>query len=316
MDNLLGEIDGFFSAGELTYLWERGLVEGRKCGCGALLRDCALWSTVLKVAFGEPYTDEVDPRRVVSWQHDAVRVRHAWRLLRHHPGISTGSPALDSYVEVLGRLYPAISEVTGARVIVDSSKRPSDAAVLRLVRGVDPYFVHLVRDPRAVAYSWRRRKAQPDRDRPAELVPHGPADSTTSWVGWNLAAEALTRRNGPGRSTLLRYEDFVANPRRTLVELAALVGERPHDLPLDGERTAKLGGNHTSSGNPSRFKTGTIELREDTEWLTQQARADRVVATTLALPLLRRYGYPLRPKAPGSLPARANERARAGATKR
>jgi len=34
LGNILGEIDGFFSAGELHYLWERSLVEGRACGCG------------------------------------------------------------------------------------------------------------------------------------------------------------------------------------------------------------------------------------------------------------------------------------------
>lgn len=34
LDSILGELDGVFSAGELHYLWERGLLEHRTCGCG------------------------------------------------------------------------------------------------------------------------------------------------------------------------------------------------------------------------------------------------------------------------------------------
>ena len=30
LDNLLGQIPGFFSAGELRYVWERGLIDGRQ----------------------------------------------------------------------------------------------------------------------------------------------------------------------------------------------------------------------------------------------------------------------------------------------
>ncbi|MFN2490073.1 MAG: sulfotransferase [Actinomycetota bacterium] len=295
MDNLLGELDGFFSAGELTYLWERGLLEGRRCGCGALVRACPVWSSVLARGWGEPFDAALDPDEVVSWQREAVRVRHTLQLLRRSPAGAGRNDALGRYVTVTSRLLASIADVTGARVIVDSSKRPSDAALLRLVPGVTPYFVQLVRDPRAVAYSWRRRKAQPDRNRPAELVQHAPVDSTLSWLGWNLAAEALRRRYDPARSLLLRYEDFVARPRDALLAMAHLVGEDPADLPLEGAKTARLAPNHTVSGNPSRFKTGTVELREDTEWTGSQRRADRITATTLSLPLLARYDYPLRP---------------------
>ena len=294
MDNLLGAIDGFFSVGELTYLWQRGLVEGRRCGCGALVRDCELWSEVLQRA-GAAAPSEDDPETVVAWQRDTVRVRHTWGLLRRRAAPGDTS-SLDAYVDVSARIYRALADATGARVIVDSSKRPSDAALLRLVPGVSPFYVQLVRDPRAVAYSWRRRKAQLDRDRPAELVQHGPVDSTLSWLGWNAAAETLRRRHDPARSMLLRYEDFVARPRDALVRMAELTGERPAELPLEGERTARLAANHTVSGNPSRFKTGTVELRADDEWKTSQSTLDRVAVTALALPLLGRYGYPLRPR--------------------
>jgi hypothetical protein len=298
MDNLLGGLDGFFSVGELSYFWERGLLEGRRCGCGALIKECEVWSATLKEAFGDPFTDEVDPAAVVRWQRDAARIRHTWRLLRRDSA-PPGTP-LRAYADVMSRFYRALAHVTGARVIVDSSKRPSDAAVLRLVPRVDAHYVQLVRDPRAVAYSWRRRKAQLDKVQPADLVPHGPVDSTLHWTGWNLAADALRRRHHAGKSLLLRYEDFIEAPRAALAAMARLVGEDPADMPLVGERTARLSVNHTVSGNPSRFTTGAVELRRDDEWVTHQRRGDRVVSTALALPLLGRYGYPVRPTAPSS----------------
>ena len=40
IDNILGEIDGFFSVGELYHLWGRGLVQERRCGCGVPPRQC------------------------------------------------------------------------------------------------------------------------------------------------------------------------------------------------------------------------------------------------------------------------------------
>src|SRR4028119_1802817 len=57
---------------------------------------------------------------------------------------------------VLERLYRAIQRVSGAGVIVDSSKRFSYAVLLSLLPFGDLRVVHLVRDSRAVAYSWAR----------------------------------------------------------------------------------------------------------------------------------------------------------------
>jgi hypothetical protein len=93
----------------------------------------------------------------------------------------------------------------------------------------------------------------------------------------------------------LRYEDFMSSPRDVLRALAELVDEHPAQLPFVAERTVQLGGNHTVSGNPSRFKVGTVELRDDDEWRAKQSKFDRIIVTSLALPFLRRYGYAVRP---------------------
>jgi Sulfotransferase family len=288
LDNILGELDGFFSTGELHYLWERGLLEGRLCGCGRSLLDCEVWSQVLLRAFGDR---RPDPKAVVEWQRRTIRTRHTWRLLRDGAPPGDGR-ALDAYQDVADRLYRAIAEVTGARIIVDSSKRPSDGALLRRLPSVDPYFVHLIRDPRGVVYSWRRQKRELDVDRRATMPRQGLLQTVMGWAGLNLAADAV-RRRAAERSLLVRYEDLVAQPRQTIAAIAKLVGESEDALPLLGEGAVRLSRNHTVAGNPSRFTVGVVEVRPDTEWRMRMPRRQSVLVTGLALPLLVRYGYPV-----------------------
>lgn len=295
IDNSLGAVDGVFSAGELHYIWRRGILERRRCGCGQPIVGCDLWTRTLHDAYGDCDLMEL-AGEMVGLQQEWVRVRHTWRLLRHRRPIV--QPGLGGYLTRLGELYGAIVRVTGARLVVDSSKRPSDAAALRLIEGIEPYFVHLVRDPRAVAFSWQRRKVQPDRGAPAEMVRHSTARSGVNWMLWNLAAESLRRRL-PGRSLLIRYEDFVADPRAMLQSMLALADEDPSTLPLEDGHTVRLTRNHTVSGNPSRFATGPVRVREDSEWRVAQSATARRLTTALCMPLLRRYDYPVRVRRPG-----------------
>ena len=292
LDTLLGELPGFFSTGELRSIWERGLVERRWCGCGLPVPDCPVWSEVLERM--RPDADaELDPRVVMRWQKEAFRVRHTRKLLRARTADELGPPG-PQYGRVVAALYRAIAETTQAQVIVDSSKVPSDSALLRLLPDVQSFFVQLVRDPRAVAVSWKRANQLKDQDPPKAMETHGPVFSTVTWLGWNLLAEAIRRRS-PAPSLLLRYEDLVADPRGALKRISELVDGPPVPSDFLEERTATLGANHTVSGNPVRFSTGRISLTEDRQWVTTLPRGEGLLISGLASPLLRRYGYPLVP---------------------
>jgi sulfotransferase family protein len=290
VDNVLNEVDGFFSGGEIRYLWER-LLEGRLCGCRRRFQDCPIWSRALESGFGVPEGDQIDVREVASWQRDSLRLERLFHVLRVADGRTTGSRSLQAFAEVTQRLYRALCDVTGAQVIVDSSKRASNAAMLGMLDDVSPYYVHLVRDPRAVAYSRQRRKLNPDRTDPGYMDVNGIMNTAISWWVWNLTAEAVTRRQEPGRVTLLRYEDFVAEPLRTTAMLVRLVDEGEQVLPFMDETTVRLSGNHTVSGNPVRFVDGAVQIQEDDEWRSRMAMPQRTAITLMTLPLLARYGY-------------------------
>ncbi|BBH65237.1 sulfotransferase family protein [Actinoplanes sp. OR16] len=282
VDNILNSYENVFSTGELFYLWRRGLVQKRKCGCGARFAACELWAEILDVAYG---SDQPDPEAVDELQKRITRVRHT-------PSLASG-PLTDEgeeYRRLLARLYHAIGEVTGAKLIVDSSKVPSGAALLPRMRGVEPYLLHMVRDPRAVTHSWMRPTPQLDRPKPQLMQQHKPADSTMHWLVWNAFAERLYRAY-PNRHRMLRYEDFAAAPRRTVEELLEFSGTPVTESPFLDDSTVRLEPNHTVSGNPSRFRTGEIALRADERWRADQRTGPRLAVTALALPMLHRYGY-------------------------
>jgi hypothetical protein len=289
LDNALGSIEGLFSTGELHKLWSGAILRGAGCGCGQPVVQCPVWSQVLsRVGLGD---GQVDPREVWRWQLGEARVVHTPRLLRSGPSQLQARPDLARYRELMAALHRAIVGVTGADVIVDSSKTPADAAILSTMPEIDLTVVHLVRDPRAVAHSWQRRRSTNDPHRQEQMFRLNPAISTVRWDLTNLVGEQVRRRVGPGASMVVRYEDFVERPRDVVAQILELASEEGRVPPFVDAHTVRLTSNHTVWGNRSRFLTGEIRLQADEEWRRGAPLLHRGLVTALALPWLGHYGY-------------------------
>jgi sulfotransferase family protein len=291
LDRILGQLNGFFSVGELCNLWDRGLLAHRRCGCGVPVDQCPTWTAILAGGFGR-LPDEAEATRVLKLRAAFVRVRHIPRVLATRWLGRSGAD--DELLGVLARLYRAVQQQTGCRVLVDSSKAPLYAELLARIPSIDLYVVHLVRDPRATAYSWLRRKELPDFGDVRQMQRLRPLRASGLWTLWQTMSELLMGRRS-GRYLRLRYEDFVAEPQGSVRRIAALVGEEPAALPFVSPAAARLGVTHSVSGNPNRFETGAVQLRPDTEWVDRLARSHRALVTAVTWPLLLRYRYPLRP---------------------
>jgi hypothetical protein len=285
--NALGQIEGFFSGGELNFIWKHTLIENRLCGCGRPARECPFWGPVFESEFGGQ--SEALAREMMRLQYSGARTRHIPMMLTEG-GRRKIRARLGEFLDNTGRLYESIQSVAGSRVIVDTSKEPAYGYALGMVPGIDLRVLHLVRDPRAAAYSWAKKKRQPDSTEREFMHRKTPTQSAVLWDAWNAAIEALWRRM-PASYLRLRYEDFIADPRRSFGEILNLTDEKDAELPLVGERDVKLGISHTVSGNPNRFDTGTVELRQDRAWQEQMKSRDRALVTALTLPLLARYHY-------------------------
>jgi hypothetical protein len=299
LTQILDQVDGVTGSGELRFLWERGLLEDRLCGCGKHFSHCPVWKAVIDEAFGGPRG--VDAQAAVADLAGPSRVRRLPRLLLAARRGRAGPGLGPDQVARLQRLYQAIPAVTGAAVVVDSSKLPPYGQLLHQVAGIELYVVHLVRDPRAAAFSWTRKKALPDRGEGAVMASQGVGRSAVLWTIWNGTTELLWGRHG-NRYLRLRYEDLVADLRGSVAQVLDLVGLGVGDDSFLGAGTVTLGVTHSVAGNPGRLVHGSVPVRLDDEWARKMPRRDKALVTALTWPLLLRYRYPLR-AVPGKVSA-------------
>ena len=283
LHDILGQIDNFFAIGELRYVWERGLVKNRLCGCGSPIQKCEHWKAVLNEAYGGlAHIDAAKMSRLT----ESFRIQHLpliWIPSLRQKKLSY----LREYLDTLGKLYQAIQSITGCRVIVDSSKTPSYGYLLRLIPNVELYVLHFMRDSRAVAYSWTKKKLFQPGDYMARKTPF---ESAIQWSLRNLTTEIFLPRTA-NRCMTIRYEDFVNHPKESVAGILNLLGEEGANLPFLEDHTVELKVNHSVFGNPVRFQTGPVHLRLDEQWKKKMKGMHKTTVTAVTWPLLLRYQY-------------------------
>jgi hypothetical protein len=291
IERLIGQLPGACPVGELVHLWERGIAKGERCGCGRPFRQCPFWQQVSQTAFGG--WDQVDVHRIAALRLRVDRNRFIPALARRDlgPGLRQ---RLEDYTSYYARLYAAITAVSGCQLVVDSSKHPSLAHCLRWRTDIDLRVLHIVRDSRAVAYSWSRQVSRPDTDSESYMTRYSPATAAGQWNAQNAAFHLLARRGCP--TMRLRYEDFVTGPEAAIHRVADFAGLPPQAgypfLGADGTSCwAELDRAHSASGNPMRFAAGKITISPDERWRTSMSKAQQRTVTALTFPLLTGYGY-------------------------
>ena len=278
---LLGRSGGSFVAGELRYVWTRGYLQNQLCGCGEPFRGCEFWRNVIGEAYGR--FDRVPVKELASLQRTVGQMWHLPALLSP-VGSRARRSATRGYAQHLARLCSAILRVSGADTLVDSSKLPTYCYLLTRMADAEVRLIHLVRDSRAVAFSFLRKKPKPDIHwKQAYMRRFSPFESSLDWNFLNIGME-LVRGRGV-RSDLVRYEDLALDPDAVLGRLTSSSGNGSRGREID------LGVNHSVSGNPLRFSQGTVTVRPDREWTMRMKRGDRSMVTAMTWPLLVRYGY-------------------------
>ena len=217
----LGNCEGVFFAGELDRWLPRNGVPRRE---GEELH--RLWSEVREradvppellgapTAWLERSSTLFDPRK---W----LRRR---RLRARYRAASAG-------------LYRAVSETTGAPLLVDSSHYPVRARELQAADGIDLHILYLMRDPQGVVASMDRRDVP---ERRFGLL----RANAYLWLT-SLFSALVFLRQPRDRRVFVRYEDFVADPPRVLEAILRSAGratavpdrtELSTGLPFHGNR--------------------------------------------------------------------------------
>ncbi len=299
IERILGQSEGLFAAGEVYRIWTCGFLENWLCGCGKPFRECEVWRRVCEAAGARGKC--IDPVDMERLQNELCHSR--WVSLRAwlSADLERAGRKAASYLDAMIELYRAIHRVTGCRVVIDSSKSSVYPYHLMRSEQADVYVVHLVRDPRAVAYSWQRKKFLVQKGGYFRRIP--PTRVALSWIGTQLATSHLYSRN-PGRYLLVRYEDFIRHPRRWTGRILSMVGESGQSPPFTND-AVRLAAGHGIGGNSVRFDNGTVRLIPDDEWKQNLSLGNRIWIGALTMPLLLRYGYapvPARGSVRGDIP--------------
>jgi hypothetical protein len=288
LGELLDRVPDVIHAGELVAFWRR-YTQRELCSCGKPLPDCEFWSSVVSEAFGELLPGRAEffaqqERRFVGPR--ALRLLYSTRR-------AAGSAAAHELFRERNRLYAAVSRVSGSSWIVDASTDAEFGACAAALGTAAIDIVHIVRDPRGVAYSWE--KQVPSDSEPCDL-PRLRADATAvQWMMRNLFVATVVRRLA-NRYVRVRYEDLVAAPElclRRVSEATGLPVPDPRAVVEDLAREPE--GHHRISGNPGvRRRGNAVRFALDEEWKVGLSARERRTVTVLCAPLMTRYGYRLR----------------------
>jgi len=285
---VLGGLPGVIFVGELTYFWRR-FAEGELCSCGTPLPDCPFWSAVVGNAFGQmtrEHARELNKleRKVIRWQPFGLApVRWSTRW----------SKRISIMLKERAQLYQSIAEITNTEYIIDSGKGVAFGAIMARLNCISFITIHLVRDPRGVAFSWQKH-VQSDSE-PGDM-PRSPAMKTAArWMLSNIFVQFSLKRLSSAYSRI-RYEDLLAYPDNIALEISRATSNLLGSNTWTGPRVQHVDEHHLVAGNPGvrRHLGSELRLTLDEEWRTRLPRAQQRLVMAVCGGLMAAYGYPLR----------------------
>lgn len=280
--SVLGLADDHVFVGELRLVWQEGLVQNTPCGCGKPFLECPFWRDVFREAFGGfEQARKIAPKSLLGEiGRFSVKMKELGKVLAFP---APGSVVPDE-LRTLSRLYAAVSKVSGARTVVDSSKSIRYAAMLNATPGLKLRVTNLVRNPGGILMSRSRQSKQRDGSEKTWKVEQRRVKATKAiakWMARNLLASRLLRRKGGVR---LMYEDFV---RDQTWYLTTVLGQEAASGVLSQLRNGVNEGmvQHQISGNWVR----EMKIRPDERWRAELPVLPKIIAGVLSFPMMQVY---------------------------
>jgi hypothetical protein len=252
--------------GELFEIPEPGWNPTRPCSCGKLVGECPFWTRV---------RTEYHPTSLEHQGSDRSAPRWGWRafprmlLAGHQP-----RPDIQHYATDVAGLAKAISEVSGRRIVIDTSKDGTRALAYTLgpPGATDVRFIHLLREGGGVVSSRRNREIRTSSS--ARASSGAVLRYSILWAGANIVF-GIVFSIRKQRYLRVRYEDFLSDPEATLRTIGEFL---EIDLTTVIERVRRddaFAPGHILSGNRLRLGGGTQVRRAaatGTDPLTRRER--------------------------------------------
>lgn len=281
LGNILGSISGFIHIGELMYFFDRGILENWECGCGNLFNNCPFWQKIVT----KLNISKNEAQKMVFLKENGFRSRHLFLPEKER---KKKLEYMSGYLNNLKKIYSIIRDDTWCDWIIDSSKFPSHAYFLSQIENIDLYILHLVRDPRAVAYSWWKRPKKLGSQIQKVMPRIHPIRTALVWLEWNFLFQNIWGKSP--KYMFLRFEDFTQRPLVTLKNILQWlqVPSKVLDSLFINENEVRISIQHTVSGNPVRFNKGTIKIIQTS---SETNFAWNTIVLLITAPLMFRYGY-------------------------
>lgn len=303
---VLGAQPGACSAGELKAT-SLGDPRTYRCSCRKLIHECEFWQRVAAemARRGFPGFDITNAatnildapggyaRRLLAPLHRGPALEFARDL-----GLAL-SPSWHRYRRETDRRNTALVEsliaVTGAQIVIDSSKQALRLKYLLRNPDLDVRVIRTIRDGRAVSLTYTDEWNFADASDPTlraggtgsrkPPVRRNMAEAANEWKRSQEAAECLLAGLPRDRWTEVRYEELCGDPDATIRRLSAFLGLDPAQVVFDFRSRQQ----HVI-GNGMRFDT-TSAIRLDERWRTHLSPDDLATFDRVAGDLNRRYGY-------------------------
>ncbi len=291
-ERIIGEMNDFFPLGEVNHIWKRSFIENQLCSCGKPFKECKFWQEITKKFL----TDlKYDPNSILKLQRSVGRLRHLPYLLFPKLRPPKYEYLLYNYMKILEKFYRIIDENVNHKILIDSSKIPTHAFILNEI-GINIYLVHLIRDSRAVTYSWQRKKKRPEIYwTNVYMSQYSIIKAIQDWMLKNLLIEYFKIKVKHHKT--ISYELFSQFPKTTIIKLIKWLKIDFSENKINFFKNEKIVFLkriiHTVSGNPIRFKKGKIEIKTDTEWMYNMPLLKKYMVSILTYPLLIYYKYRL-----------------------
>ncbi len=278
---LLTQGAGTFNMGQLRDFWG-AYARNEACTCGSCLQACPIWSDVVREVFGvSPHAaiQKVEERQMAFVQ-SASKVS-SW-------GDATALAALSNlhadYLHDIRNVVRSIASIKNVNTLIDTSKSPEIGLAFSQLPEVELRVLNLIRDPRAVASSWLRK-----RDEQMAL------QQSRAWLARQTRLEQWSDILG-NRKFVLRYEDFSTSPRTLVRQVLGWAGLGSDVSYFASESLAELSWSGQHLYPPANEtviveKRTSINIVESTGWRNEGHKKLHERVEKIVHPMLNQFGY-------------------------
>lgn len=285
---MVGSHSKAFYVGELHALpaWVK---KNQKCGCRSSIKECEFWRAVsnrYQHLHGLDFFAHPKKLPVYHTYNAAAWSKYIWKLQKATGYLGTAYDFLfplewlmrfrwQKMVRATVDLCNVVSQVSGSRIIVDSTKH-----YLRIYNFWREYpvlikVIFLVRDGRAVCNSYMRNYGLSMQR------------SATYWRNTYVRGEKILSRVTRENRLFMKYEDICNAPEREAQKVAQFLSISFESAMSDLSR----GLGHSIAGNNMKWKPNNV-IKLNEKWKTDLSMEELKCFESIAGEINRRFGYP------------------------